>query len=175
MKLEAARAKLTDSRERPERRPAGHDHDRARHALADAAARRVHRSLSGDPAVADHDRRRARPCDARGRRRDPAAAADAARPVSSGSCSRYTATPMLHPNTSSDSARRRTTTTSTTTASFCLPAATSRPSCRTATGWSRSGATAKGRARPVSSSTTSWACCAHARRASASPCCRTTW
>ena len=38
MKLESARAKLTDSRERPNGDLQDHDHGRARHALADAAS-----------------------------------------------------------------------------------------------------------------------------------------
>ena len=80
MKLEAARAKLTDSTRAAERRAQGHDHGRPRHALADAAARRVHRPLSRHPHHADHDRRGARPRHARGRRRDPSAPADPARP-----------------------------------------------------------------------------------------------
>ena len=80
MKLEAARAKLTDSRERPNGELQGVDHARHRRALAHAAAGRVHRSLSRNPHHADHHRGGARPRDARGRRRDPAAPADAARP-----------------------------------------------------------------------------------------------
>ena len=80
MKLEAARAKLTDSREKPHGELQGHHHARHRHALADAAARRIHRPLSRHPHHADHHRRGARPRHARGRRRDPAAPADAARP-----------------------------------------------------------------------------------------------
>ena len=80
MKLEAARAKLTDSRERPNGELKVHDHARHRRALADAAARRVHRPLSRHPHHADHHRRGTRSRDARGRRGDPAAPADAARP-----------------------------------------------------------------------------------------------
>ena len=50
--------------------------------MADAAARRIPRSLSRHPHHADHHRRRARPRHARGRRRHPAAPADPARPDS---------------------------------------------------------------------------------------------
>ena len=46
MKLEAARAKLTDSREKPHGELKVHDHARHRHPLADAAARRIHRPVS---------------------------------------------------------------------------------------------------------------------------------
>ena len=75
------RARQADRQPRAaERRAQGDDHARHRHALADAAARRVHRPLSRHPHHADHHRRGARPRDARGRRRDPAAPADAARP-----------------------------------------------------------------------------------------------
>ena len=63
-----------------ERRTEGDDHARHRRALADAAARRIHRSLSRHPHHADHHRRGTRPRHARGRRRDPPAPADAARP-----------------------------------------------------------------------------------------------
>ena len=49
MKLEAARAKLTDTRERPNGELQGHHHARHRRALADAAARRIPRSLSRHP------------------------------------------------------------------------------------------------------------------------------
>ena len=80
MKLEAARTKLTDSRERPNGELQGLHHARHRRALADAAARRIPRSLSRHPHHADHHRRRARPCDARGRCRHPPAPADAAGP-----------------------------------------------------------------------------------------------
>ena len=80
MKLEAARTKLTDSREKP------HGDLKVQTTvglgvhLADPAARRVPRALSRHPHhPADH-RAGARPRDARGRRRDPPAAADAARP-----------------------------------------------------------------------------------------------
>ena len=80
MKLEAARAKLTDSRERPNGDLKVTTTRRHRRALADAAARRVHRPLSRHPRHADHHRRGARPRHARGRRGDPAAPADAAGP-----------------------------------------------------------------------------------------------
>ena len=49
MKLEAARTKLTDSRERPNGELKVSDHARHRRTLAHAAARRVSGSLSGHP------------------------------------------------------------------------------------------------------------------------------
>ena len=63
-----------------ERRAQGDHHARHRRALAHAAARRIHRSLSRHPRHAADHRRGARPRHARGRRRDPAAPADPARP-----------------------------------------------------------------------------------------------
>jgi DNA-binding transcriptional LysR family regulator len=56
MKLEAARTKLTDSRERPNGELKGIDHAGYRRALAHAAARRIPRPLSRHPHHADHDR-----------------------------------------------------------------------------------------------------------------------
>jgi len=50
MQLQAARAKLTDSRERPSGDLAG-----SRHQLADSAADRIHFALSGNPAGTDAD------------------------------------------------------------------------------------------------------------------------
>ena len=79
MKLEAARTKLTDSRERPNGElKVTTTVGIGVHWLTPAAGR-VPRSLSRNPDHADHHRRRARPRHARGRRRHPAAPADAAR------------------------------------------------------------------------------------------------
>ena len=80
MQLQAARAKLTDSRERPSGDLKITTTPGRRHQLADSAARRIHRALSGDPDLADRHRRRTRSVDARGRRRDPHPQADAAGP-----------------------------------------------------------------------------------------------
>ena len=63
-----------------ERRPEGDDHRRHRPELADAAARRIPRSLSRYPHYTDRHRRRARSLHARGRCGDPAAPAAAAGP-----------------------------------------------------------------------------------------------
>ena len=63
-----------------ERRTQGADDARHRRALADAAARRIHRPLSRHPPHAADHRRGTRPRHARGRRGDQAASADAARP-----------------------------------------------------------------------------------------------
>ena len=80
MKLEAARAKLTDSREKP--------HGELKvtttpgigmHWLTPRLGEFID-LYPGHPHHADHHRRGARPRHARGRRRDPAAPADAARP-----------------------------------------------------------------------------------------------
>ena len=80
MKLEAARTKLTDSRERPNGELKVSTTPGHRRALAHAAAWRISGPLSGHPNHAHHHRRGARPGDARGRCRDPPAAADPARP-----------------------------------------------------------------------------------------------
>ena len=66
MQLQAARAKLTDSRERPGGDLKITDPAGARHQLADPAARRVHRALSRNQDRADRDRRGSRSVDARG-------------------------------------------------------------------------------------------------------------
>ena len=79
MQLQAARAKLTDSRERPSGDLKVDDAAGARHQLADSAAPRIHRALSGDPDLPDRHRRGTRSVDARGRRRDPHPQADPAR------------------------------------------------------------------------------------------------
>ena len=82
MKLEAARTKLTDSRERPNGELKVSTTPGIGVHWLHAAARRIPRSLSRHPHHADHHRRRARSGDARGRRRHPPAPADAARPDS---------------------------------------------------------------------------------------------
>ena len=80
MKLEAARTKLTDSRERPNGELKVSTTPGIGIHWLTAAARRVHRPLSRHPHQADHHRRGTRPRDARGRRRHPPAPADAAGP-----------------------------------------------------------------------------------------------
>ena len=80
MQLQAARAKLTDSRERP----SGDLKITTPPALGInwliPRLRRIHRTLSGDPDFDDRHRRGTRPLDARGRCRDPHPQADPARP-----------------------------------------------------------------------------------------------
>ena len=71
MQLQAARAKLTDSRERPSGDLKITTTPRHRHQLADPTPRRVHGALSRDPDLADHHRRGTRPLDARGGCRNP--------------------------------------------------------------------------------------------------------
>ena len=80
MKLEAARTKLTDSRERPNGELKVSTTPGIGVHWLTPAARRIPRSLSRHPHHADHHRRRARSGDARGRRRHPPAPADAAGP-----------------------------------------------------------------------------------------------
>ena len=134
MKLEAARAKLTDSREKPNGELQGHHHARHRRALADAAARRIHRPLSRYPHHAADHRRGARPRHARGRRRDPPAPADAARPDPAQAV--HGAFPCLRVAGISQAVRHaaQRCTNSTTTASCCSAARRCRPICRIATG-----------------------------------------
>ena len=148
MKLEAARAKLTDSREKPHGELKVHDHARPRHALADAAARRVHRPLSRHPHHADHHRRGARPRHARGRRRDPAAPADPARPDPAQAVLGAFPRLRLARIPQARSARRARSRNSTTTASSCSAARRCRPTCRTATGCIEVGRDGKGPRTP---------------------------
>ena len=80
MKLEAARTKLTDSRERPNGElKVTTTPGIGVHWLTPRLGE-FHRPLSRHPHHADHHRRGARPGDARGRRRHPPAPADAAGP-----------------------------------------------------------------------------------------------
>ena len=82
MKLEAARTKLTDSRERPNGElKVSTTPGIGVHWLTPRLGR-IPRSLSRHPDHADHHRRRTRSGDARGRRRHPSAPADPARPHS---------------------------------------------------------------------------------------------
>ncbi len=122
MKLEAARAKLTDSRERPN----------GELKVTTTPGIGVHwltprlgEFLDLYPDIrdhADHHRRGARPRHARGRRRDPAAPADPARPDPAQAVLACTSTPMRRRNTSSASARRARSRSSTSTASSCWAA-----------------------------------------------------
>ncbi len=80
MQLQAARAKLTDSRERPSGDLKVTTTPGPRHQLADSAAWRIHHALSRNPHLDDGDGRGTRFVDARSRCRDPHPQADPAGP-----------------------------------------------------------------------------------------------
>jgi len=119
MQLQAARAKLTDSRERPSGDLKIQTPPALGIKLADSAAWRIHRALSGHPHHADRERRGSRSVDARGRRRNPHPQADPARSHSAQAVSRSASTPIARPNTSSASAPRAPSMNSTRIASSC--------------------------------------------------------
>ena len=130
-----------------ERRAQGVDHAGHRRPLADAAARRIPRSLSRHPHHADYHRRGARPRHARGRRRHPPAPAEAARPDPAQAV--LGAFPRLRVARLSQALRHaaHASRSSTSTASFCL-AARARAFRQPALASGGRRATARKRARP---------------------------
>ncbi len=143
-----ARAKLTDSREKP--------HGELK--VTTTPGMGIHwltprlgefMDLFPDIASPDHHRRGARPRHARGRRRDPAAPADPAGPDPAqavlGALHAYASTEYLK-----RAARRASWRSSTTTASSSSAARRCRSTCRTAIGSLRCLATAKARGRRAS-------------------------